>query len=151
MEEDFIANAFLKKIYRRIFNQPVKYKVNFVDVYPEEQELAKAVLDLLTRAPHLLHLTRDETNEVLYKIQDFHGKAYGWTPDLTLPTLVESTQSGGYLLRTKIRAAIDLLNQLYQYNKVGKTTINELGRKTLEEDVPSLEEFSEKGERIQDC
>lgn len=230
LEGDFIANVPLKKIYRRIFNQPVKYNVNFVktrhcqdylsfishlflqmgyngwvilidetelmgrlskkarlnayrnmarflmpeeylestfslfalsasyvedviegkheyenlaDVYPEEPEPAKTVLDILTKAPQLLPLTRDEINEVLYKIQDFHGKAYGWTPNLTLPTLLGATQSGGYLLRTKIRAAIEFLDQLYQYNKVGKTTINELGRETFEEDVPSLEEFAE--------
>ena len=29
LEGDFIANAPLKKIYRRIFNQPVKYNTNF--------------------------------------------------------------------------------------------------------------------------
>lgn len=29
LEGDFIANVPLKKIYRRIFNQPVKYNVNF--------------------------------------------------------------------------------------------------------------------------
>lgn len=230
LEGDFIANAPLKKIYRRIFNQPVKYNVNFTktkhcrdylsfmsnlflqmgfngwvilidetelmgrlgkkarlnaysnmahflmpgedlkstftlfalsasyvedviegkreyqnlaDTYPEEQEPARTVLDLLTKAPQLLPLTKDEINEVLYKIQDFHGKAYGWTPDLTVSSLVEATQSGGYLLRTKIRAAIEFLDQLYQYNKVGKTVINELGKETFTEDVPSLEEFAE--------
>ncbi|MDO4299189.1 MAG: DUF2791 family P-loop domain-containing protein [Lachnospiraceae bacterium] len=228
MEGDFIANAPLKKIYRRIFSQPVKYNVNFTKtkhcgdyfsfmshlftqmgyhgwvilidetelmgrlgkkarlnayrsmanflltekcpertfsifalsasyvedviegkheyenleaIYPEEQEPAKTVLNLLVGAPQLLPLTKDEINEVLYKIQDFHGRAYGWTPDLPVSTLAEATQSGGYLLRTKIRAAIEFLDQLYQYEKAGKTTINELGEEVFTEDVPSLEEF----------
>ena len=116
---------------------------NLADTYPEGRESVRMVLDLLTKAPQLLPLTKDEINEVLYKIQDFHGKAYGWTPDLAISSLVEATQSGGYLLRTKIRAAIEFLDQLYQYNKVGKTVINELGKETFAEDVPSLEEFSE--------
>lgn len=228
MEGDFIANAPLKKIYRRIFSQPVKYNVNFTKtrhcgdyfsfmshlftqmgyhgwvilidetelmgrlgkkarlnayrnmanfllaekcpertfsifalsasyvedviegkheyenleaIYPEEQEPAKTVLNLLVGAPQLLPLTKDEINEVLYKIQDFHGRAYGWTPELPVSTLAEATQSGGYLLRTKIRAAIEFLDQLYQYEKAGKTTINELGEEVFTEDVPSLEEF----------
>lgn len=228
LEGDFIANAPLKKIYRRIFNQPVKYNVNFTKtrhcsdyfsfmshlflqmgyhgwailidetelmgrlgkkarlnayrnmanflfpekslesafsifalsssyvedvieakheyenlelIYPDEQEPAKSVLDLLVRAPQLLPLTRDEINEVLHKIQDFHGKAYGWTPNLSTDSLTESTQSGGYLLRTKIRAAIEFLDQLYQYGKAGKTTINELGEETFTEDVPSIDDF----------
>lgn len=228
MEGDFVANAPLKKIYRRIFGQPVKYNVNFTKtrhcgdyfsfmsrlftqmgyhgwvilidetelmgrlgkkarlnayrnmarfllpefcpentfsifalsasyvedviegkheyenlsaVYPEEQEPARTVLDILSRAPQLLPLTRLEIQEVLYKIQDFHGKAYEWTPNVSLFSLVESTQAGGYLLRTKIRAAIEFLDQLYQYGKAGQTTVNELGEETFTEDVPSIEDF----------
>ena len=225
LEGDFITNASLKKIYRRIFGQSVKYNVNFSktkhcrdyfsfmshlftqmgyhgwallidetelmgrlgkktrlkaynnmanfllpdlcpettftifalsasyvedvidgkheyanleEVFPENQEPAKTVLNLLTKAPQLLPLTRDEIHEVLCKIQDFHGKAYGWTPNLSSDVLAEATQSGGYLLRTKIRAAIEFLDQLYQYGKAGHTTINELGQGTITEDVPSL-------------
>lgn len=227
LEGDFIANVPLKKIYRRIFNQPVKYNVNFTKtkhckdyfafmshlfiqmgyygwailidetelmgrlgkkarlnayrnmanfllpdrcpestfsifalsasyaedvieakheyenlalIYPEEQEPAHTVLDLLARAPQLLPLTKDEIYEILYKIQDFHGKAYEWTPNLSIDSLAEATQSGGYLLRTKIRAAIEFLDQLYQYGKAGKTMINELGEEVYTEDVPAIEE-----------
>ncbi len=228
LEGDFISNAPLKKIYRRIFSQPVKYNVNFTktkycgdyfsfmshlftqmgyhgwvilidetelmgrlskkarlnayrnmarfllpedcfestfsmfalsasygedviegkheyenlaSIYPDEQEPAKTVLDLLSKAPQLLPLTRSEINEVLCKIQDFHGRAYGWTPALPVEALAESTQSGGYLLRTKIRAAIEFLDQLYQYGRAGKTSISELGKEVFTEEIPSLEEF----------
>ncbi len=228
LEGDFISNAPLKKIYRRIFSQPAKYNVNFTKtrhchdyfsfmshlftqmgyhgwailidetelmgrlgkkarlnayrnmadfllpercpentfsifalsssyvedviegkheyenleaVYPDAQEPAKTVLNLLVNAPQLLPLTKEEINEVLCKIQDFHGRAYGWSPNLSVSSLSEATQSGGYLLRTKIRAAIEFLDQLYQYEKAGKTTINELGKETFSEDVPSLEEL----------
>ena len=228
LEGDFVANASLKKIYRRIFNQSVKYNVNFTktkhcrdyisfmshlftqmgykgwailidetelmgrlgrkarlnayrnmagfllpdqcpemtfsifalsasyvedviegkheymnleEIYPEEQEPARSVLDMLTKAPQLLPLTKEEINEVLCKIQDFHGKAYEWTPNLSAASLAASTQSGGYLLRTKIRAAIEFLDQLYQYGKAGNTTINELGEETFEEDVPVIDDF----------
>ena len=228
LEGDFMANAPLKKIYRRIFNEPVKYNVNFTktkhcqdyfsfmshlfgqmgyhgwvilmdetelmgrlgkkarlnayrnmadfllpercpeatfsvfalsasyaedviegkheyenlaEIYPMEQEPAKTVLDLLTRAPQLLPLTREEFNEVLEKIQDFHGRAYGWTPNLSASALTEATQSGGYLLRTKIRSAIEFLDQLYQYGKAGHTTIDELGRETFSEDLPVIEDI----------
>ena len=227
LEGDFIANAPLKKIYRRIFNQPVKYNTNctktrhcgdyfsfmshlflqmgyhgwviLIDetelmgrlgkkarlnayrnmaqfllpekcpesaftifalsasytedviegkheyenleaIYPNDQEPIKTVLDLFVRAPQLLPLTKEEVNEVLCKIQDFHGRAYGWTPNLSVASLAESTQAGGYLLRTKIRAAIEFLDQLYQYGKAGKTIINELGEETFAEDVPEIED-----------
>ena len=111
---------------------------NLEEVFPENQEPARTVLNLLSRAPQLLPLTKDEINEVLCKIQDFHGRAYGWTPNLSVSALTEATQSGGYLLRTKIRAAIEFLDQLYQYGKAGHTTINDLGEETFTEDIPSL-------------
>ncbi|MCD7738435.1 MAG: ATP-binding protein [Lachnospiraceae bacterium] len=230
MEGDFIANAPLKKIYRRIFGQPAKYNVNFTktkhcmdyfhfmshlfvqmgyqgwvilvdetelmgrlgkkarlnayrnmagfllpelcpestftlfalsasyneDViegkheyenleatFPEQPEPIRTVLNLLNDAEQLLPLTKNEIDDVLLKIQDFHGLAYGWTPNLSADTLARSTQSGGYLLRTKIRAAIEFLDQLYQYGKAGKTVINELGEETFEEDeeIPFIEDL----------
>ena len=114
---------------------------NLEAVYPEEPEPARTILNLLEGAPQLLPLTKEEIHEVLRKIQEFHGRAYNWTPALSIETLEEAIQSGGYLLRTRIRAAIEFLDQLYQYGKAGRTTINELGKESFTEDVPSLEEF----------
>jgi hypothetical protein len=44
-----------------------------------------------------------------------------------------------YLLRTRIRAAVECLDQLYQHNAVGDIRINNLGEISYEEDLPSLE------------
>lgn len=228
LEGDFIANVLLKQIYRRIYNERVKYNVNFSktkhcrdyfsflsrlfrlmgyngwvilideteligrlskkarlnayrnmaqfllpderlegiytlfalgasytedvietkhdyenleEIYPEQQEPVRTVLNLITRAQQLAPLTDSEIREVLKKIQVFHGRAYDWNPNISMGTILAATQSGGYLLRTKLRAAIELSDQLYQYGEAGNTRINELGQETFEEDVPSLEEF----------
>lgn len=114
---------------------------NLETVFPDQPEPIRTVLNLLNEAEQLQPLTRDEINEVLMKIQDFHGRAYNWSPTLSADTLARATQSGGYLLRTKIRAAIEFLDQLYQYGKAGRTTINELGEETFEEEVPAIEDF----------
>lgn len=228
LEGDFIANVLLKQIYRRIYNERVKYNINFSktkhcrdyfsflsrlfrlmgyngwvilideteligrlskkarlnayrnmaqfllpderlegiytlfalgasytedvietkhdyenleEIYPDQQEPVRTVLNLITRAQQLAPLTDSEIREVLKKIQVFHGRAYDWNPNISMGTILAATQSGGYLLRTKLRAAIELLDQLYQYGEAGNTRINELGQETFEEDVPSLEEF----------
>lgn len=230
LEGDFVSNALLKKIYRRIYGQPVKYNVNFsktkhtmdyfsfmshlftqmgyngwvilldetelmgrlgkkarlkayrnmaeflmpgsimdstfsvfalsasyiedviegkheyenlAEVYPDDQEPMRTVLGLLTKAPQLAPLTKDEIAEVLTRIQEFHGRAYNWNPQVSVQALTEATQTGGYLLRTKIRAAIEFLDQLYQYGEAGKTRIDELGRETFEEEPPSLEGWAD--------
>ena len=227
LEGDFISNPVLKKIYRRIFNVPAKFKVNFrktahvmdyfrfmshlflkvgyngwvilmdeaeligrlgkktrlkayfqmanfllpeqlestfslfalsssyvedvidgkhefenlAEVYPDDQEPAKTVLDRMIKAPQLLPLSRDELTKVIMNLQSFHGKAYGWNPDLSAEVLLRSTKSGGYLLRTQIRAVIELLDQLYQYGEAGQIKINELGKENFEEEeVPALDE-----------
>lgn len=228
LEGDFIANVTLKQIYRRIYNERVKYNVNFSktkhcgdyfaflsrlfrlmgyngwvllideteligrlgkrarlnayrnmadfllpndnmesvytlfalgasygedvieakheyenleELYPEQQEPMETVLKLITEARQLAPLTNSEIREVLKKIQVFHGRAYDWNPEVSIDTIIEATQSGGYLLRTKLRAAIEFLDQLYQYGEAGNTRIDELGKETFEENVPSLEEF----------
>jgi hypothetical protein len=54
-------------------------------------------------------------------------------------TIQKTTDSGRYLLRTKIRSAIEYLDQLYQYGQVGKNSINPLQQESFEEEMPSLE------------
>lgn len=98
---------------------------------------------MILKAPQLLPLTKEEINGVLEKVRVFHGRAYQWEPEVSLEAMIGSMQSGGYLLRTKIRAAIEFLDQLYQYGRAGNTRIDELGKETFEEEVPSLEGLTE--------
>lgn len=225
LEGDFMANAPLKKIYRRIFNHPVKYNVNFSktkhcqdyfsfmshlfiqmgyqgwvilideaeligrlgkkarlnayrnmarfliqntemeavfsmfalsasyvedviegkhdyenlgELFPENQEPMYTVLELLRKAPQLHPLTQTEFREVLERLKEFHARAYQWEPQISVDVLEKVTQSGGYLLRTKIRAAIEYLDQLYQYGVCQNTIITDLSEETYKEEIPSL-------------
>lgn len=112
---------------------------NLSALFPEQEEPMKSVLNLIVKAPQLAPLTEKEINGILAKIQEFHGRAYNWEPNVPVEAIARTTQSGGYLLRTKLRAAIEYLDQLYQYNQVGTTRIDELGQVTFEEETPSLE------------
>ena len=118
---------------------------NAEQIYAEDPETLAVVrntLQTILDAPELAPLTRAETEKILSEIQGFHGKAYDWTPAVSTETLYRETEAGGYLLRTKIRAAIEFLDQLYQYGEAGRTRINELGTESYEEDdTPSVEEL----------
>lgn len=225
LEGDFIANAALRKIYRRIFQQPAKYNVNFSktkhamdyfdflshlfvqmgyngwvilfdeteligrlgkktrlkayknmaefllpngrlestytmfalgasyvedvvearhefetlsEAYPEDQEPMYTVLEMISNAEQLQPLTKDEINEILQKLQIFHGRAYGWEPQVPVEDIAKATQSGGYLLRTKIRAAIEYLDQMYQYGQAQDAMIGEMDTESFEEEIPAL-------------
>ena len=105
----------------------------------ESLTAAKSVLNGILNAPELMPLTREETLQVLLSIQDFHGRAYGWKPEVSADTIYQVTESGGYLLRTRIRSAIEFFDQLYQYGEDGKTKVTELGKETYDEDdTPEL-------------
>ena len=112
---------------------------------PTGLKAAGATLNAILSAPELAPLTKQEIMQVLVSIQAFHGRAYDWHPDVSPENIYAATESGGYLLRTKIRAAIEFFDQLYQYGEAGKTKVTELGKETFEEDdtpeLPPLEDL----------
>ena len=108
---------------------------------PDALKAAKATINAILNAPELAPLTKSEIMDILTSIQDFHGRAYDWHPQVPADTIYTETEAGGYLLRTKIRAAIEYFDQLYQYGEAGKIRIAELGKESFEEDVPELPDF----------
>lgn len=106
---------------------------------PAGLKAIRATQNAMLNAPELAKLTPAETLRILESIQEFHGKAYDWHPQVSPETIYAETEAGGYLLRTKIRAAIEYFDQLYQYGEAGKTKITELGKESFEEDeTPEL-------------
>lgn len=111
---------------------------------PDKRKAARSTLDAVLSAPELAPLNKDEIMRVLMSVQEFHGRAYGWHPDVSAGSIYAATEAGGYLLRTKIRAAIEFFDQLYQYGEAGATKITELGKESFEEDdVPELPDLDE--------
>ena len=100
--------------------------------------------DTLTRietAQELLPLTSEELSEVITRILDFHARAYGWTPGITAAELFEAARTRGHLLRTKIRAAIEYLDQLLQYGEADSITTGELDLVEYVEEIPLPEDL----------
>ena len=112
---------------------------NLAEIYPEDQERGKAVLNAMIRANQLLPLTKDEIARTIERMIDFHGRAYSWMPEVGTEEILKATRSGGNLLRTQLRAAIEFLDQLYQYRDGGETEIGKLQGESFEEEIPSLE------------
>jgi len=106
---------------------------------PESRKAAQATLTAILTAPELAPLTREETIRVLDSIREFYALAYDWRPEVTADGLYAATEAGGYLLRTRIRAAIEYLDQLYQYGDAAEARFTELRRESYtEEDLPEL-------------
>ena len=77
---------------------------------------------------------------VMRDVEQFHALAYDWRPDVPAEEIYRATGKDGFLLRTKIRGAIELLDQLYQYGEVGNIRIGKRDTESLEEELPDLPE-----------
>lgn len=106
---------------------------NLAEVFPDEMEPAKTVLNLMKSCEQLRPLSQSETDQILQQIMEFHGVAYEWDVKLDFDELKRVSNRGGYLLRTKIRAAIEYLDQLYQYGNGEDAEVSELGQLSYDE------------------
>lgn len=112
---------------------------NLMETFPEDPKPGENVLNAIIKAPQLLPLTREEIAHTVERMREFHGKAYAWDPAVSTEDVLKATRAGGYLLRTQIRAAIEYLDQIYQYGTATETKIEELAKESFDE-VPSLED-----------
>ena len=103
---------------------------------PDDAEAVMRSLDAIESAVHLKPLTKDEISHIIEKLIDFYKRAYNWYPDINIPELYASIDNKGYLLRTRIRAVVECLDQLYQYKLIGDIRIDEIGPPHYEEDEP---------------
>ena len=143
LEAVFSLFAFSASFTEEVIDKKHEFE-NAEEIFSEDPvsiKAAKATLNDVINSPELVPLSKAEVLRVLESIQMFHGMAYDWDPQVNPETLYAGTEGAGYLLRTRIRAAIELLDQLYQYGEAGKIRISELGKETFEEeDVPQLPE-----------
>jgi len=117
---------------------------NLVETYVDrsDREPIEKVLKQIIDAPQLQPLTQNEIISILKKVEEFHGRAYDWNPEIDMVDFLKSTESKGYLLRTRIRAALEYLDQIYQYGHPGEIIAKNPDQPNInEEDILSLDEF----------
>ncbi len=98
------------------------------------------VLEAIESAEQLKTLTSKEIYDVLEKIIFYHGKAYNWKPEVDVREILDKSNSSGYLLRSKIRVAIEYLDNLYIYSDFGNVTISDLTDTNLDTTIYDIEE-----------
>ena len=108
--------------------------------FPDTPESMKNVLEAIEEAEQLKPLTSEEIQEVLEKIIAYHGKAYNWKPDVDIKEMLKKSNSSGYLLRSKIRVAIEFLDNLYIYRDAGNVVIGDVVSTKINSDLPDLEQ-----------
>ena len=117
---------------------------NLAELYADRsaREPVEKVLKQIAEAPQLQPLTQNEIITILQKVEEFHSRAYDWKPEINMDDFLKSTESRGYLLRTRIRAALEYLDQIFQYGHPGEIIVNNPDQPNIsEEDILSLDEY----------
>ncbi|MCL2146899.1 MAG: ATP-binding protein [Synergistaceae bacterium] len=96
-------------------------------------------LNAIKDAEQLLPLTQDEVLAVFDKLRMFHFRAYDWNCDVDMKEVYAIVEKRSRLLRTRIRAAVEFLDQLFQYGRAGRIKIDDLGRAGYDEDLTPLD------------
>ncbi|MDR1669467.1 MAG: ATP-binding protein [Oscillospiraceae bacterium] len=115
---------------------------NLNEAEDAEKAAAQRTLEAICGAKQLQPLTKDEIALVMDKLKNFYRRAYDWEPEIDMAELEKDTDGRGFLLRTKIRASVERLDQLYQYGKLGDIEIDELGGIHYDETLPELDALS---------
>ena len=134
----FTMFAFSASYIEDVISGKHEYE-NLEKYSPEEPEPVRTILRMIETAPQLVPLTNDEIREILGRITEFHQAAYRWESGVTPDLLMQETK-GAHLLRTRIRAAIEYLDQMYQYGRADAAEITDLSTEDLTEEVPDLSE-----------
>jgi hypothetical protein len=96
----------------------------------EEAKLAEFALERLADAELLRSLNRTQLQQAIEIILAAHQEAYRWSADIAgerLLKLVEDATPGEDVkLRTRIRAAIQILDMLFQYGRVPQLVLQRL-------------------------
>lgn len=143
LESVFSMFAFTSSFMEDVVESKHDFE-SIAEIYIEKasREQVEKVLKHIAEAPQLHPLTNDEILSVFHKVQEFHAKAYGWDPEINVQTLYKLTSSKGYLLRTRIRAVVEQLDQIYQYGRIADIQVKTLAQPQYsEDDTPSLEDY----------
>ncbi len=110
----------------------------------EDEKIAMAyTLDRITKGEELSPLTDEELSEAIRSIIRLYKRAYSLDKSFDEQQLFEASKKSGFLLRTKIRAVIEALDQIYQYGDMGEIEATKVDSEDLS---TILDSFFEDGE-----
>ena len=145
------SNIFSLFVFNASYRSEViegKHEVeNLIEQQPPHQDQAEIerIIDLISGAPQLATVSDAELLIVVEQIRLFHGQAYAWNPAVETELLLASSDVRKPL-RTRIRIAVEMLDQLYLYGHTGSISISDLVETAYTEEIPYPEELEQLGD-----
>ena len=109
---------------------------------PVQKECVTAFLDAISDAIELRELSQEELNAAIIQIMSIYRQAYDFYQPIDSEDLCSRASSAGYLLRTRVRAVIECLDQLQLYGNLEKMEVGQVESGKLEEESdPELDDM----------
>ncbi len=139
LESVYSVFAFSSSFSDEVIAGKNEYSAVALSGRPEEE--IKAItdtLDRITGGSELATLSREELERSITSIVDLYKRAYDRDIECDIQSLVEVASKSGFLLRTKIRAVIEALDQIYQYGNMGSVEASKVQGEDLSEVIESF-------------
>lgn len=117
--------------------------INASDFDNESKKKILKVIDSIISLKELTPLTDAEFSDLIKAIVSLYEKAYAWHSNESMEEIMKVAKQSGFLLRTRIRAALEYLDQLFLYGNYEKIAVGSLNSGSYDEDVSLDELFSE--------
>lgn len=112
----------------------------------EKKATLTKVLNSIVNARELASLSQEELNQAIFKIVDLHEKAYQWKCTIPAEVIYSHVKGVGLLLRTKIRATIEYLDQVLQYGDADSIKVGNLSSDSFQEEGCDIDNLLESDE-----
>ena len=117
--------------------------INSSDIDSDSKRKILEVIDRIISLKEITPLTDSEFMELIKAIVSLHEKAYSWHCNESIEEFLKVAKQSGFLLRTRIRATLEYLDQMFLYGNFEKITVGSLDSGSFDEDVSLDELFSE--------
>ncbi len=104
----------------------------------EDKEKMLAVIERINYAEELKPITDEELLRSIEKIIGLYEKAYDWKCPAGAEELKARVEGSGFLLRTVIRACIEVLDQLFLYGDVSEISAREVAKEDTSEELEAM-------------
>lgn len=133
------SSSFIEEVLRE--RNDIDYAMELPEDDMRKTSICKTI-DTILNCEELTPFTQDDLIASIKSIMEIYQEAYSWKAPCTEYDVLERVKKAGYLLRTKIRASIEVLDQLYLNGAFDDVEATAVTGDDLEEDASLAKLFN---------
>ena len=138
LDSVYTMYAFASSYIEDVITSRDEYEAIEMSEEPDDVKATiKSMLDRICAGDELARLSDEELYAAVKDIAELHTMAFG-TERVDIDELFSVSDRAGYLLRTKVRAAIEYLDQVLQYGDAAAISSGKVDQENMEDTLQTL-------------